>query len=54
MINDRRAAVVNPLKDPLASAVDAENSSSSFREEPRPQLRDEAIRCCASRVYTVG
>ena len=37
MINERRAcpARVNAVKDPLTSQVDAENSSSSFREEPR-------------------
>ena len=38
-LSDKQAsgspACVNPVKDPLASRVDAENSSSSFREESR-------------------
>src|SRR4030095_6569236 len=38
----------------LISRVDAENSSSSFRVEPRPQLRDEATRHCASHGYRAG
>jgi hypothetical protein len=37
-LSDKRAsgcpAWVNPVKDRLASEVDAENSSSSIREEP--------------------
>jgi hypothetical protein len=45
--------LVNPVKGRLASEADSENSSSSFRDEPRLQLREEAIRCCASRVYDV-
>jgi hypothetical protein len=44
---------VNLVKNPLASQVDAENKSSSFREESRFQWRDEAIRHCASREYRV-
>ena len=38
-----------PLTHPLASQLDAENSSSSFPEASRFQWRDEAIRRCASR-----
>ena len=49
----RPIPVRDPVKDDLASEVDSENSSSSFREEPRLRLRDEAARCCASRVYTI-
>jgi len=36
--------LINPVNDRLTSEVDVENSSSSFPEEPRLQLRVEAIR----------
>jgi hypothetical protein len=39
------------MKNPLASQVDAENSSSSFREELRPRLRYRAIRRCVFHEY---